>query len=62
MRLQTTERGDMGQPPSVAVDTVLEGFQQTMKNKPSHSRHGAIPKKCCIKNTKTEGLGDVPRD
>src|ERR1041384_2605589 len=53
MRLQTTERGDTGQPPSVAVVTLLNAPKQTMKNKPSHSRHGAIPKKCCIKNTKT---------
>jgi len=53
MRLQTAERGDTGQPPSIAVDTLLEAPKQTMKNKPSHSRHGAIPKMCCIKITKT---------
>lgn len=49
----TPNAATRGMPPSVAAITLPEVFPHTMKNTPPHSPIGAIPKKCCIKNTQS---------
>src|SRR5262249_24789787 len=58
----TPNAATRGMPPSVAVNTLPEVFRQTMKNTPPHSPNGAIPKRCCTKNTKITSNARVSRN